>query len=148
MTTKEKQRAADLFDSRRWVRMANAYEQRLQELGVDQLRSPRLDGMPRSGNFGGCLADRVALIQTVKGAAAHARAKADKAKKRAERHLTSLEETEAMFARAYYIDGLSMEAAAKVIDRSVRQCLRYQRKIFGSVGLTALRDNTGTEQDG
>lgn len=142
----DRMRASALFDARAHAKAAAAYEERITELR-SLLKAVRMDGMPRGGSPGDPTGRRIALIDDLERSAARERAATEEARKRAERLITKLPPAKLIFCRAYYLDGLTLEEAARIADRSPRQCIRYCREIFGSVGMSALPDGAPHPDD-
>lgn len=145
MTEFEKARARAFYDCRMQVKIARRYEERVAELKLRTIKSPRMDGMPHGGNISSGIEQHMAMLDDLEKLAKQERQQARRAQKRAERYLVGLQLPKALFCRAYYIDAMSDEEAALFADRSVRQCLRFKREIFGSEGMYSLRDQAQQE---
>lgn len=105
-------------------------EDALKAANRDGRRSPALDGMPRGSGVGTGAAAIVERLDALRARVAAQRAKAEAARKRAEKYLPALDEGQRLFAIAYYLDGLSMQEAAEFCQRSERQCMRYKSMLF------------------
>lgn len=147
MTEYEKDRARAFFDCRTQVKTAQRYEERLAELKLRTIKSPSMDGMPHGTNISSPQERLVSAIDGLERQAKLERAQAMRAQKRAERYLSGMKLPQALFCRAYYIDGLNDEDAALIADRSTRQCQRFKQEIFGSEGMYALREQAELEDE-
>lgn len=89
----------------------------------------RLDGMPHGhGNAGG-LDARLIRRDAMQRVLARESALLRRYEKAARSVMDRMRPEQYAFCALYYIEGLSIADAAKAIDRSERQCMRYKREI-------------------
>lgn len=120
------------------ARLVNELGEKLQAMKPGTIRSPKLDGMPRSG-FSGGLDVQMVKWDSLNRIAARETALLRKYEKEARKEMESMKPEWYAFSVLYYIGGLSIEETAEAIDRSSRQCLRYKREIEAeSVGRCQL----------
>lgn len=102
-------------------------EERLEELRLHTISSPKLDGMPRSGSQGDAMA--VAMIQQQSQVERLERAKKrlKRAQSAARRIVTRLPAPMRLFYEAYYIDGEKVANACAIARISESTAYRYMR---------------------
>lgn len=131
MTVAEMTLRDALADCRRAKKLANMYAQRHRELSIDGLRSPGFDGGRGCSGPG---EPRAVTLDAARRMAEAAAGEAKIAQQRARRALRPVKMSQAklMFLTAYYVEGQDFSTAANLADRSMRQCWRYIRELFGS----------------
>lgn len=110
------------------ARLVNELGEKIDAMKPGTIRSPKLDGMPRSG-FSGGLDVQLVKWDSLKRIAARESALLRKYEKEARKEMDGMKPEWYAFSVLYYIGGLSIEETAEAIDRSPRQCLRYKREI-------------------
>ena len=110
------------------ARLVNELGEKIEAMKPGTIRSPKLDGMPRSG-FSGGLDVQLVKWDSLKRIAARESALLRKYEKEARKEMDGMKPEWYAFSVLYYIGGLSIEETAEAIDRSPRQCLRYKREI-------------------
>lgn len=116
--------------ARRQVMLVRRLTEQLKELSADGVRSQRIDGMPRAS---GTPARGLDMQMEKREAMERMLRRESEVLRRYERE--AREVMDGMrpelygFCVLHYINGLSVEEAARTLDRCKRQCARYRREI-------------------
>ena len=112
------------------VHLVRTLSEQVKALSGDGIRSLRLDGAPRAaGGLGRGLDVRIekkdALERMLRTESRLLRAY----EKEARQEMDEMKPEHYAFCAMYYIAGLSLEEAAAVMKKSIRQCTRYKHEI-------------------
>ena len=102
-------------------------QERLDEMQLQTVSSPRLDGMPRGGSQGDAMASMLIQRQAQEDLLQRAQKRLQKAQKDAERITVRLPAPMRLFYAAYYIDGEKFDAACSIARISESTAYRYLR---------------------
>ena len=117
-----------LLEMRSQAIVASHMRERAQE-GTSELRSLRLDGMPKGPARTGGLDARMIRQEETARMLRREEARLRRMEKKARESMAKMRPELYAFCTMYYIGGLSLTETAEAIDRSVRQCMRYRKEI-------------------
>ena len=126
--TGEKMTRDTLLEMRSQAIVASRMRERAQE-GTSELRSLKLDGMPKGPSRTGGLDARMIRQEETARMLRREEARLRRMEKKARELMARMRPELYAFCAMYYIGGLSLQETAEAIDRSVRQCMRYRKEI-------------------
>lgn len=102
-------------------------QERLDELEQQTIASPKLDGMPRSGNTSDAMAAGLIQRQAQAERLQRAQKRLKRAQKAAERIVAPMPARMRLFYQAYYIEGEKLQNACSIARISESTAYRYMR---------------------
>lgn len=120
-----------LLEMRSQAIVAARMRERAEE-GTCELRSLKLDGMPKGPSRTGGLDARMIRQEETQRMLRREEARLRRMEKKARETMARMRPELYAFCAMYYIGGMSLQETAEAIDRSVRQCMRYRKEIEAS----------------